>query len=228
MKDAQQPARAAVACDFDGTITREDLGVATMERFAEGDWWAIETRWRRGEISSIQCLREQFALVRASEPELRAFYEQVDVDPAFPEFAERCARRGVALTILSDGLDFYIDIVLARLGLSHLPYYANHAEFRGGRLVIEFPHRAADCAQCGNCKRDRVLRLARRFGRVAYVGDGHSDQCVVRHARPIFAKGHLAAYCRREGVAFTEFESFADLLDAPAALAQEAAPQATA
>lgn len=209
------PAGAVVACDFDGTITQQDLGLATMERFADGDWWAIETRWRRGEISSMECLQEQFGMVSAAEPELRAFYEEVPVDPAFPAFAEACCDAGVGLVVLSDGLDFYIKIVLARLGLGGVPYFANRLVFDRGRLVIEFPHRAADCDMCGNCKRDHVRRLGREYHTVAFVGDGHSDRCVVRHASRVFAKSHLREYCLRERVPFTPFESFADLLWVP-------------
>ena len=215
---ANLPRGAVVACDFDGTITRQDLGLATMEQFADGDWWAVETRWREGEISSMECLRRQFDMVKAAPEELRAFYEQVPVDPAFPAFAEACRGSGVGLVILSDGLDFYIDIVLERMGLGHVPYFANHLVFDGARIVIEFPHRAADCSMCGNCKRDHVKRLRRQYDTVAFIGDGHSDRCVVRHASPIFAKSHLSEYCLRERVPFTRFESFEDLLWVPGSL----------
>ena len=207
-----------VACDFDGTITLEDLGVATMERFAKGDWWAIETAWREGKISSIECLQRQFAMVDAPIEQLEAFYRTAAADTTFPPFVRECEARGVDVVVLSDGLDFYIDIVLAGLGLSHLPRLANHVNLDRGGFEIEFPHRAPDCERCGNCKRDHVRRLAGTHDVVAFVGDGHSDRCVVRHARPIFAKAALRDYCLREQIPFTPFDRFADLMGVPATL----------
>jgi len=207
--------RVVVACDFDGTITQEDLGLATMGRFATGDWWAIETAWRDGEISSMECLQRQFAMVEASEEELHAFYQSVPIDEAFVPFVQACRAAGVDVAVLSDGLDFYIEIVLRRVGLADLPYVANHLRFENGEMVIEFPHQAADCSKCGNCKRDHARRLAGEYDVVAFVGDGHSDRCVAGHADPVFAKSHLREYCQSERIPFTPFETFADLLSVP-------------
>ena len=212
-------APAVVACDFDGTITCEDLGVATMQRFAHGDWWSLELAWRNREIDTVTCMQRQFAMVEASEAELRTFYQQAPVDEGFVPFVQACRRAGVDVVVLSDGLDLYIHIVLARLGLADLPCHANHAWFEAGRLRLAFPHRSRDDAQCGNCKRSHVDRLAAHYAKVAYVGDGFSDRCVVEHARPVFAKSHLAEYCQAHALAFTAFTSFADLLSVPAALA---------
>lgn len=207
--------RAVVACDFDGTITQQDLGLATMEHFAKGDWWAIETAWRDGEISSMECLQRQFAMVEASERELAAFYESVPIDEAFVPFVQGCRDGGVDVAILSDGLDFYITIVLRRIGLTEIPHFANHLRFENGQMVIEFPHQATDCSKCGNCKRDHARRLAGEYDVVAFVGDGHSDRCVVEHASPIFAKSHLRDHCLSERIPFTPFKTFADLLSVP-------------
>ena len=177
--------KAIFCCDFDGTITSEDLGVATMKRFAPPEWWDYELRWRQGEISSIECLQRQFGLVDASEDELREFYLAQPVDETFGAFAEACERAGIGILILSDGLDFYIDIILERMGLSHLPYRSNRFEIRDGRQHIEFPHRSDECAMCGNCKR--------------------------AHVDVLYAKDALAEHCRKEGIAFRPFQCFADV-----------------
>jgi 2,3-diketo-5-methylthio-1-phosphopentane phosphatase len=219
--DPQDPRNGAIiACDFDGTITTEDLGLATMHRFAVGDWWSLELQWRNREIGSSECLQRQFAMVKASEDELRAFYQQAPVDQDFVHFAAACRKLGLDLVILSDGLDLYIRIVLERLGLADLPCFANQAHFEAGALRLGFPHRAADCSLCGNCKRDHVRRLARHYATIAYIGDGYSDRCVAGHVRPLFAKGHLREHCQEHGIPFTAFDTFRDLLPLPAAISR--------
>ncbi|MBM4083737.1 MAG: HAD-IB family phosphatase [Planctomycetes bacterium] len=205
-------------CDFDGTISREDLGLATMRRFAPPEWWDFEQRWRRREISSVECLQAQFGMVKATERQLVDFYRHAKIDPRFKDFCRACKRRGIRVVVLSDGLDFYIERILRRLGLRDVPYFANHMEFVDGRMVFGFPHRNRSCGMCGNCKRRHVARLRKQYDWVGYVGDGHSDRCVVtagsqrqRLVDEIYAKDALAEHCAEHGIPFHPFRGFRDL-----------------
>jgi len=96
--------------------------------------------------------------------------------------------------------------------LDCLPRFANHVELTEAGIAIEFPHRAAECSQCGNCKTSHLFRLRPHFRRVIYLGDGHSDMCPARYADLILAKADLAEYCQREGIRHLPFNSFADVL----------------
>jgi 2,3-diketo-5-methylthio-1-phosphopentane phosphatase len=204
----------ALLCDFDGTVTANDVAESILREFAGGDWWAVEERYRAGEIGSMEALRLQFALVTASREELLAFVEDTArVDPAFKDLVAYCGREDVPLMIVSDGLDFYIEAILTREGLD-VPFTANACRFGGDGLEIEFPHAPVDCPECGrcaNCKLQTVKEWRRRLAWVAFAGEGHSDFWAARGADHVFAKGPLLLMCREERLVHSSYESFADI-----------------
>lgn len=201
-----------VCCDFDGTISVEDLGVATMERFAPPEWWDIEQAWRRGEISSKECLARQFALLNTSLEELDAFWRTQPIDPSFEPFVRKMREIGVPLVILSDGGDYYIDACLKAHGLDDLELRSNRMQYVNGGFQFSFPYENPSCGMCGNCKRMHVEKLKDEYGAVVFIGDGHSDKCVVRHVDRVWAKGFLADYCEVQNIPCVRFSSFAELI----------------
>jgi len=54
--------RLALLCDFDGTVTKSDVGFRVYTRFGDERWEEINKRWRRGEISSKECLIGEYSL----------------------------------------------------------------------------------------------------------------------------------------------------------------------
>ncbi len=210
-------ARFAVLTDFDGTVTTTDVAEAILREYAEGDWWAVEERYRAGEIGSKETLRAQFEMVRAPEEELFRFVDRVaEVDPSFRAFAAYCEGEGIPLQIVSDGLDFYIERALKTMGVD-LPFTANGAEIRGDRMEIIFPNAPEDCPECGQCANCKLQTVKERQAggyRVAYVGEGHSDFWAARGADHVFAKGPLLRMCREEGLPHSPYERFRDIQDA--------------
>jgi 2-hydroxy-3-keto-5-methylthiopentenyl-1-phosphate phosphatase len=209
-----QPASTIVLCDYDGTITLEDTGLAAMQELAPPEGMDIELAWRRGEMSSKECLRREFGLLDLTEDEFRAWVLSKPTDPHFPKFVRACRESGVAVAIVSDGLDLYIRWTLDKIGLSDIPFAANRARFEGRRLHVEFPRAAADCETCAHCKRDTLRQYRQRYQQVVYVGDGHSDRCAAEFADVLIAKGTLAAHCRAVGIHFVEFRDFGDVAQA--------------
>lgn len=212
--------------DFDGTITRRDTTDQILERFASAEWQEVEEDWLAGRIGSSECMRRQVELLRVSPDDLDAFIDGIEIDWSFLSFVRLCARYGVPVTIVSDGLDLTIKQVLKRVGLGHLPIVANHLEHAGGdRWVLSSPHAAAsgDCTS-GTCKCAVASSLHRPL--TLLVGDGKSDHCVAGQADRVFAKAGLVTYCRANDLphqAFTDFSEAVSLLedllctDAPAA-----------
>jgi 2-hydroxy-3-keto-5-methylthiopentenyl-1-phosphate phosphatase len=139
-----------VLCDFDGTISKSDVTDALLAKFASPDWEEIESAWQEGLITSRECMSEQYALVKTTEQELDAWLDNVEIDETFLDFVAFCRENDVALTIISDGFDFYIKRILARYGLGDIDLYSNHLEFRDGSIVTEFPHTNDACDTCGN------------------------------------------------------------------------------
>jgi 2,3-diketo-5-methylthio-1-phosphopentane phosphatase len=212
-----------ILCDFDGTISTVDTGVAVIEALDLAEAWEVEYQWRRGEISSMECMRRQWGMVNLTPEQMYELVDGLTLDPDFPRFVELVRERQAALVVLSDGLDFYIDRLLAAIGLQTIPghqspqadheirLFANHARVTPDGIEIEFPYRA-ECAQCGNCKTAHLFRLRRGYARTLYLGDGHSDLCAARFADLVFARDALAEDCRQSGRPYVPFTSFAEVL----------------
>jgi 2-hydroxy-3-keto-5-methylthiopentenyl-1-phosphate phosphatase len=114
--------------------------------------------------------------------------------------------------ILSDGLDYYINRVLEREGLSHLQAYTNKLTFSDdGNLIPEFPHTDEECKQCANCKRNHIINHSSDDEFTVYIGDGYSDACPVQFCDFIFAKKSLLKFCETNRISFSPYKNFYDV-----------------
>lgn len=210
-----------VFCDFDGTIARCDVTDLVLQEFAAPAWRDIERDWIEGAIDAAACMRRQIALIDATFPQLDALLETVEIDPGFASFATWCAGRGMPLTVVSDGVDYFIRQVLARHDLAHLPVFANQLERRpGGGFDLQQPWRADSCAAgSGVCK---CAVTARAHALVIYVGDGRSDYCPARRANVLFAKDSLAVFCAQNRLSHRTYAGFDDVRDALAGVVFDA------
>jgi len=201
-----------VLCDFDGTISAEDTGLLVARTLRLERFFEIEDRWRRGEISSRECLRDQWFTVDPSRDDFRELIANLEVSAGFEDLVALAEVRGARFVILSDGLDHYIRITLERLGLDHLEYRANHAVMHEHHVELHFPCPADVCDFCGNCKTRWLFELRPGFERLIYLGDGISDGCASRYCDVVFAKDLLAGICRERGQPFVPFETLGDVV----------------
>ncbi len=202
-----------ILCDFDGTIALDDVTDALLKQFARPGWEHLEQQWLRGDIGSRQCMAGQVALLDADQSELDALLDEVPIDPGFAEFAALAGGLGMPLRVISDGLDYAIERILARHGLGHLPVYANHLRPQGTRRWrMISPNASISCtAASGTCKcmcARRERQHARQ--RILMVGDGRSDFCVAEQADFVLAKHRLIAHCRDGQLPHAPIQDFAD------------------
>ncbi|MBN2227559.1 MAG: MtnX-like HAD-IB family phosphatase [candidate division Zixibacteria bacterium] len=204
-----------VFCDFDGTFTARDVGHGLYRRFSGGGNTELVERWKAGEVSSRECLREEAAMMAVTEDEVYRFLDGFPLRKGAEEFYRTTARRGIPFYIVSDGADLYIDYILKKNGLQGITYYANHAFVRDGHFVIEFPYDNDGCARCGCCKGSRMREIIgsdRSAYTVVFIGDGLSDICALPEADIVFARGDLLGFCRANGTTAIEYKSFFDIL----------------
>ncbi len=176
----------------------------------------IVRRYIDGEINARECLTQVCAAMGSlSREEFIRFVDRFDIDPHFPEFIRFCEEREIPVTILSDGLDAYVERVLNNYKLGRLVWFANHVEFveqdGATRLVPSFPYRDAECERCGNCKRNHLLTMSGDEDVIVYVGDGISDECPVRYADVVFAKDGLVPYCQKQNITYHTYDHFGDV-----------------
>ncbi len=200
-----------VLVDFDGTITQKDVGALLFTTFSKNESREIVSQWLKGEISSKECLEKECQLIKITPSELKMFALSQKIDVEFPAFVDLCKREKLELVILSDGLDFYIKLILKKYGLDEIPFHSNLLRFEDGVLKPEFPNFDRGCGNCGNCKRYHLKSLKERTSEVVYIGDGLSDKCVVRQADYVFAKHDLRRFCIKENIRHFPFTNFGDV-----------------
>ena len=195
--------------DFDGTIARCDVTDLVLQTFAGPEWEEIEAEWQDGIIDAATCMRRQIRLIDAAQPALDDLLAGVEIDPGFPEFVAWCRSQAIPLTVVSDGVDYFIGQILRRHGLGSLPVFANALVRDKSGLRLDHPWRSPACvAQSGVCKCE-VTGAAP--GLKVYIGDGRSDECVSATADLLFAKDKLAIHCDNANIPFVPFETFHDV-----------------
>lgn len=204
----------SVQCDFDGTISVDDVTDSLLRRFGRDGWEALEDRWERGEIGSRECMRGQIALLDMDQAELDAHLATLEIDPHFGAFVAAARQRGMPVQVVSDGIDYAIHAVLQRHGLGDLPVLANHlVQTAPRRWELQAPWASAACERAsGNCKCEQLARQRAVQGRVLFVGDGASDFCVAGKADFVLAKHKLIDYCEAHGIAHAAFTDFSEAL----------------
>jgi 2,3-diketo-5-methylthio-1-phosphopentane phosphatase len=213
-EDSKSP---IVFCDFDGTITQLDVTDQILAQLAHPSWRGIEQQWMQGLIGSRECLERQIALVNAPVEELHAVIDAVALDIDFTAFCKFARKKQLPLYILSDGFDYVIRRVLKRAGVdryfrSGTTLFASALRIEGRRLEPSFPHNPEPCEHgCATCKAALIRRLREGRQPVIFVGDGMSDRFAVEVADVVFAKRHLLAHCRENGIACHPFDTFKDV-----------------
>ena len=197
-----------VQCDFDGTVIRNNLSIVLRERFAPADWKKAEADYRAGLMTVEQSNILQFALVKETEEKLREYVRQhIEVRPGFAEFVDYCRESDVPLVIVSSGLDLYIELVLAEIGLSDLELHCGKTVVRYDGITVSYFAPEGSVIDAG-FKEKYLNWLKQRDGEVVYLGDGLSDMVAARHAAHIFATGNVRGLLASEAMdhyLFTDF-----------------------
>ncbi len=207
-----------VYCDFDGTLAAEDVGNRLFRTFGGERAEDIVRQYRSGQINARECLsRECHSIGQVKKEELLSFVSRFRLDPHAVEFVRFCRSNDIPLTILSDGLDLYVEKILSDADLGDVPWFANRATWiegpQGAELVPSFPYRDEHCDRCGNCKRNHIVTGSADDDVVVYIGDGFSDRCPVRYADIVFAKNDLLVYCQQQNISYFEFRHLGDVRD---------------
>lgn len=204
----------AVVCDFDGTITMDDTAVAMLNALASSDWVRWEEEFAVGRIGDQEAMRQQLAAITASPSELVEWVLQfARIRPGAREFLEWCAKRGIAVTIASNGVDLWIDPICTAHGLAASEVLAGLAVAADIGIGVSYDHLLdAEYPEERDHKRLAVLKLQAQGYRVVYVGDGAPDYPAAASADFIFARARLRDLCESQGLRYHAFEDFLDII----------------
>ena len=205
----------AVLVDFDGTITKRDIGDQVVMNFANPGWEDALLKYRAGELNVRELWSFEIGLLR-KEREAAAIAHSNDIAEireGFSELVDYCQTHKIPIEIASSGMHFYVDAILQANGFGDLPRARPTVEYdERGFGVMVMPDGLRDCGMTAMCKCDRVWRLRRKGYGVMFVGDGVSDECVVSQADIVLATGNLLEVCESKGIGHTPFETFFEVL----------------
>ncbi|MBE2218364.1 MAG: HAD-IB family phosphatase [Ignavibacteria bacterium] len=202
--------------DFDGTISFYDTWIEMGEFFINDKekWAAVIKEFEEQKIGARECFLRECALVENFDiTEFNRIIDAQRLDPMFGKFVEFCNKNRLPLTILSEGMDYYIGRILGNHGID-LPYFSNKLIISadGKSIGLEFPYSDSDCAKCGTSKRNILMNMCGDDDISVFIGDGFSDACVVNYADVVFAKKSLASYCWKNNITYYDYQTFGDVI----------------
>jgi len=201
--------------DFDGTITKQDVGEELILQFGKADEaYNIIKLWMNDEISSKESwIRLCETVSGLNESNLDQFLSKMEIEESFIQFIDYCRKNNFEMKILSDGLSFYIDKILNRIDLNRIEVFSNIGIINdNGSLSASFPHGDEECLKCANCKRNHIINNSSDLDFTVYIGDGYSDKCPAQYCDYIFAKTSLLKYCEKNRITYFPFKNFNDVM----------------
>ena len=202
--------------DFDGTITKKDVGDAIFWKFCDkkivND---IIEKLLSDKISARQCWVSLCEATKIpGKVELNEFIDAIEIDSGFHEFVEFCNKHKIEFYVLSDGFDYYINRIFKREGLEHINFYSNILEItEENTLIPKFPYLDINCQTSANCKRNHIINHSSDDEYTVFIGDGNSDKYTAQFCDFIFAKADLLKFCERERITYFPFDNFNDVIE---------------
>ena len=204
--------KTLIQCDFDGTITEEDVSFLLLDTFANEDWRRLLTEYREGKISVGDFNRKAFSMVKADRQTLLEFVRsEVKVQAGFHELLAYCRRKSFRFVIVSNGLDFYIEAILRDIGIDNMEVLAAQTNFSSKGIEVKYIGPEGNQIQDGFKEAYTRLFLSRDY-RVVYVGNGASDVPPAKLAHHIFATGELLTSCKEMNLSCIPFVDLNDVV----------------
>ncbi|OGX46215.1 MAG: hypothetical protein A3G38_01790 [Omnitrophica WOR_2 bacterium RIFCSPLOWO2_12_FULL_51_8] len=204
--------KPVVFFDFDNTITACDTFDGMLPLFSRTKRWiTLERDWKKGRISSRECLAGQLQGLSLTRRSLDEYLSGIKLDPCFKDLLGLLRLKKIKTVVLSDNFDYILKSIFRNHGLPNLKFYCNQLSFKNGRMIAGFPLSGPECRICGHCKTRSLLAEAAGDEPIFYIGDGYSDSCPARYAQVVFAKGELSRLCQKRKIDFLPYRSLRDV-----------------
>jgi 2-hydroxy-3-keto-5-methylthiopentenyl-1-phosphate phosphatase len=206
--------KIVVQLDFDGTVTEEDVSFLLLDTYVGSKWRDYLKEYTSGRIPVGTFNKKAFAMVKAGRKTMTDLVlnsDRVKIRPGFRDYLEFCTQKGINNVIVSNGLVFYIEAILEKIGLNNMEIFAARNSFspRGMKVAYVGP----DGTEMEVGFKEAYTDLLEKQGYdVVYVGNGASDIFSARRAKHVFATGELLEHCHRENMPCTPFTDFYDII----------------
>ena len=201
-----------IQCDFDGTITEEDVSFSLLDTFAQGNWRELFQNYRENKMTVGDFNTQAFAMVKVGREELLEVAKaNVKLREGFHNLVNYCRNRGFRFLIVSNGLDFYIESILEDVGLGDIEVYAAQTRFYPGGLEVQYI--GPDGTPLNSDFKAAYTRLFLKQGyKVVCVGNGPSDIFPAALAQHVFARDGLLEGCQEKKLKCQPFDDLNDIV----------------
>ena len=182
--------------DFDGTITTKDTTDLILEMPGKDQIWQIEEEWKKGNITSFQCMKKQARFLKGItiKEVQEKLKQQSNVDPYFSKLVHFLKTENFYTIILSEGYDISIRFHNVQRYIKDV--YCSKVVTKQGKLTGELQvlnertwNYNPKCLGCCICKVDFLCQLNKQFNitQSFAVGDGGSDACLFQYVDVSFS-----------------------------------------
>jgi len=203
-------------CDFDGTISENDMIQQIMMHFVPDEAAPIIHKVLSRTLSVQEGVEALFGLIPSSKyPEVVQFArEATRIRPGFESFVEYCSANNWKFAVVSGGFDFFVEPAISAVR-DQVDVYCNRIDRAGSRLKVIWDHPCDGLCDggCGLCKPTVLQRYAKNVRQSVVIGDGVTDLKAAKLADYVFARSGLAKTLQDMRVPFSPFETFYDVLD---------------
>ena len=204
--------RTLIQCDFDGTITEEDVAFLILDQYASADWHPWLNLYKKGKISVGDFNTRVFSLVKTDHATLTSFVRMhARLRPGFSELLDYCKLHNTDFVIISNGLDFYIKYILADLGLGDVKIIAAKTKFNPAGMQVEYKGPDGSVLM-DSFKEAYTAQYLKEGYSVIYIGNGLSDFPAAKLCNRIFARDELTDCCKKAGISYTPFNDMHDVI----------------
>ncbi len=209
--------KIAIQIDFDGTVTVEDVSFLLLDTYVGSAWREHLEEYDSGRIPVGAFNKRVFGMMQADRQTMTDWVltsERVIIRPGFRDLMEYCTSKDYKIVIVSNGLRFYIEAILEKLGLAgikDLEIYAASNEFYPGGVKVAYIGPDGAELEAG-FKEAYTGMLVKQGYSVIYMGNGNSDIYPSRLAKYVFATDQLLKRCRAEKLDCFPFNDFFDVI----------------
>ena len=195
-------------CDFDGTITEEDVSFLMLDAYADGDWRHLFREYQEGRITVGRFNMDAFAMVKADKDSLlEVFKNNIKIRTEFQELVDYCRGRDFRFVVVSNGLDFYIEEVLRDIGLADIEVIAARTRFETNGIRVQYIDPDGNHLD-KDFKGAYVDSFLKEGYRIIYIGNGTSDIAPAKKCSYVFATGALLDHYKQTDIHYTAFTDF--------------------
>jgi 2-hydroxy-3-keto-5-methylthiopentenyl-1-phosphate phosphatase len=203
--------RAAVFCDFDGTITAVETFAGMLKVFAPQIAAEVMPQLYARSVTLREGVRRMLEAIPASQYEaVIGFADDKPIRAGLPELIAFCQGHGIPFHVVSGGLRGMVERVLQREGITGISSLSA-VDVAATEGFLRVPTQAFE----GGTELIAKVQVMERYPAALKIaiGDSVTDVNMAFHADLVFARDRLIDYMQAEGKPYVTWDTFFEIRD---------------